>query len=99
MKKHTKIYLDHFDVSYSPETGECEPLKCENCGCKRVVDIHHIDNKGMGGAKGKDFIENLIGLCRECHDAAHRERITKSELIEKHKLRMKSGNIHELIWS
>ena len=42
-------------------------IPCEICGNK-AVDIHHIDARGMGGSKLKDFIENLMGLCRSCHD-------------------------------
>ena len=61
MKKHTKIYLDHF--GYYP--GDHVP--CEVCGAA-AVDIHHIKARGMGGSKTKDFIENLQALCRVCHD-------------------------------
>jgi hypothetical protein len=32
-----------------------------------AVDINHIDCKGMGGSKEKDFIENLIALTRSEH--------------------------------
>ena len=32
-----------------------------------MVDIHHIDCRGMGGSKDKDKIENLMGLCRQHH--------------------------------
>ena len=60
MKKHTKVYIDHFDY-----TGE-EFMPCEVCGA-RAVDIHHIDARGMGGTKEVDKIENLMGLCRSCH--------------------------------
>lgn len=41
-------------------------IPCEVCS-KKAVDIHHIDAKGMGGSKNKDYIDNLIALCRECH--------------------------------
>jgi hypothetical protein len=41
-------------------------MACELCG-GRMVDIHHIDCRGMGGSKDKDKIENLMGLCREHH--------------------------------
>ena len=42
-------------------------IPCEMCGAK-CTDVHHIDCKGMGGSKLKDFIENLMGLCRTCHE-------------------------------
>lgn len=64
MKKHTKIYLDAF--SY----GEQDFIPCEICS-KKAVDIHHIDARGMGGdPQGKkDAIDNLMAVCRECHNA------------------------------
>ena len=36
----------------------------------RAVDIHHLESRGMGGSKNKDYIENLMGLCRDCHNKA-----------------------------
>ena len=41
-------------------------IPCEVCG-KQATEIHHIDCKGMGGSKTKDFIENLQAVCRGCH--------------------------------
>ena len=65
MQKHTKIYIDHF--------GYCEQdwIGCEKCN-GTSVDIHHLDSKGMGGTSlNKDYIENLMALCRDCHNKAH----------------------------
>jgi 5-methylcytosine-specific restriction endonuclease McrA len=64
VQKHTKIYLAYFDY------GEEDFIPCEICSSKSV-DIHHIDGRG----KGKDVIENLMALCRECHNMAHRKNI------------------------
>jgi hypothetical protein len=47
--------------------GEQDFVMCEFCQQDRAVDVHHIQSRGMGGSKEKDFIENLMGLCRECH--------------------------------
>jgi len=74
MKRHTKIYMDYFGY------GIDDVIICENCFNKIAVDIHHIEPKGMGGSKLKDFIENLIALCRDCHDLAHAEKLSKTEL-------------------
>ena len=30
------------------------------------MDIHHIERRGMGGGE-KDYIENLMAVCRSCH--------------------------------
>ena len=60
MKKHTKIYMDYFNYVLD------DFIECEVCGA-RAVDIHHIENRGAGGSKHKDTIENLMAVCRPCH--------------------------------
>ncbi len=64
MQKHTKIYLDYYGYD------ETDFIGCEICGSK-TVDVHHLIAKGMGGSKTKDYIENLIGVCRDCHVKCH----------------------------
>ena len=61
MQKHTKIYFDYFHY------GIDSFVPCECCGC-RSVDIHHIENRKKGGSKDKDYIENLMGMCRFHHE-------------------------------
>lgn len=61
MQKHTKIYTE--SLGYD----QTDFIPCEVCR-KRATDIHHIDARGMGGSYLKDFIENLMALCRECHE-------------------------------
>ena len=65
-------YIEYFD--YTPD----ENILCEVCG-KVAVDIHHIVFRSQGGT---DDIDNLIGVCRTCHDKAHNERISKEFLKE-----------------
>tara|TARA_R100000734_G_C3306645_1_gene97141 strand:+ start:849 stop:1094 length:246 start_codon:yes stop_codon:yes gene_type:complete len=60
VKKHTKIYIKYFNYVLD------DFIPCEVCG-SRAVDIHHIENRGSGGAKNKDRIENLMAVCRSCH--------------------------------
>jgi hypothetical protein len=60
MQKHTQIYLQ--GMGYK----KTDFIPCEVCG-SQAVDIHHIEARGMGGSKIKDTIENLMGLCRNCH--------------------------------
>lgn len=60
MTRHCKVYFDYFGY------GEQDTILCEVCG-QRAVDIHHISGRG----KGKDVIDNLMALCRKCHNAAH----------------------------
>lgn len=63
MKKHTQVYLKHFNL------GETDYMYCEACGT-HAVDVHHLNRRGMGGSKTKDNVENLMGLCRKHHDLA-----------------------------
>ena len=53
--------MDFFDY------GEQDFVMCAMCQNDRAVDIHHLEGRGMGGSKNKDYIENLMGLCRDCH--------------------------------
>lgn len=79
MQKHIKVYTDFF----KSHTGF---YACEVCGCQ-AVDIHHIKRRSEFGNKIKheqDKIENLIALCRSCHEKAHANTLTKEQLTEFH---------------
>ena len=80
MKKHTKIYMDFHDYCKD------DFIPCEACGTT-AVDIHHLEGRKMGGSKNKDFIENLIALCRRCHIKAETDKQFNNQLRElnKHK--------------
>ena len=82
MKKHVKTYLDYFGYN------TIDFIPCEVCGCK-AVDIHHLEPKGMGGSKTKDFIENLIALCRKHHEYCHNSKEFNNECKELHKKNLK----------
>lgn len=81
MKSHTKVYFKFFNLD------EFDFIECANCQ-KQAVDIHHIEPKGMGGSKEKDNIENLIALCRKCHELAHSNYFSKNDLrlMQKYKM-------------
>ena len=66
------MYLDHHNLHN-------EFVSCMVCGAEGV-DIHHIDAKGMGGKAGKNRPDNLIALCRSCHEKAHRSEFSKAYL-------------------
>lgn len=60
MKSYTKVYLDYFGYTVA------DFIPCEICGNK-AVDIHHIEAR----SKRKDLLDNvnnLMALCRKCHD-------------------------------
>ena len=70
---YRKIYADFFRY------GEQMEVLCELCGA-RMQDIHHITGRGAG----KDCIENLIALCRSCHDRAEPRRKSYLRLLSQH---------------
>lgn len=80
MRKHTKIYFEALDYPFDPDMYH----PCEVCGSK-MVDIHHIESRGMGGSKEKDTIDNLMGLCRNCHNKFGDKKGYLEFLKQKHK--------------
>lgn len=78
MKKHTRLYLNHFGYT----TADFIP--CEVCGTASN-DLHHIECRGMGGSKKKDYIENIMALCRNCHDKFGDKKQYKDYLKSIHK--------------
>lgn len=77
MKKHTKIYLKEMGYSIA------DFIPCEVCGVQSV-DIHHLIPRGAGGSKEKDYIENLMALCRPCHLKAEARTLKREDLQEIH---------------
>jgi 5-methylcytosine-specific restriction endonuclease McrA len=73
LKKHIKIYHDFHGIDYGDWIG------CRVCGTT-AQDIHHIEPKGMGGRPNADTPDNLIALCRSCHEKAHANILTKEYL-------------------
>lgn len=63
MQNHTKVYMKFFNF----EEGDFIP--CEMCGAQ-AVDIHHLEKRNK---IKNDFPENLIGVCRDCHNKAEND--------------------------
>ncbi len=89
LRKHVKIYIDYFgygdqDIIIDEWTGGI------------ASDIHHLDNKGMGGSKNKDYIENLMALSRETHNKAHSNPEFNQRLTEYHLEFMKTRTPYEI---
>jgi 5-methylcytosine-specific restriction endonuclease McrA len=82
MKNHVKIYFEYF--GYDKNSF----IECEICGAK-AVDLHHIERRGMGGSKSADRIENIMALCRKCHDSKGDRKEWKEWLIKLHNIKLK----------
>jgi len=91
MQNHTRVYLDYqFKVNHLSQ----HELSCEYCHIYPVVDVHHIIYRSHFGKKRKheqDQISNLIGLCRFCHDKAHKHLISKQQLLDIARIRPTSA--------
>lgn len=74
---HTAIYLAAFgygDTDYVP--SELSGVPC--------VDVHHIQNRGLGSTKTEDRVENLMGLSREEHTEYGDKKHLMAFLYRKH---------------
>ena len=54
---------------------------CHQCGCKGILQLHHLSYKRLGN----ESIKDLIPLCDKCHKEAH-----KNKDIEKEKNKLKN---------
>lgn len=78
--EYKRVYMEFFGY-------HCDDLiPCEISGCQnKANDIHHVDCRGMGGSDDKDFIENLMGLCRKHHIEYGDKKQYREMLITQHK--------------
>lgn len=77
MQAHTKNYLKAMGLT------PADYISCEFCLKQQAVDCHHVIPRSKFGKKRKaeqDHISNLIALCRNCHNLAHDNKISKEEL-------------------
>lgn len=81
MKPYQTNYLKHFGYDKS------DTIYCEVCG-KIAVDLHHIKARGMGGSKLRDNIENIMALCRPCHEYYGDKKQHMDFLIITHQIKM-----------
>lgn len=79
MKAYTKIYMKYFGYD------ESDFIPCEICGSK-ATEIHHLEPKSIAKAK-VNMIDNLIGICRVCHDLCNQRPFNdQAKLIHRKKL-------------
>jgi len=87
MKDYKKLFSRYWSVS--PD----DTLLCWYCNQAVAVDIHHIEQKGMGGVSKNRLnkIDNLFAVCRKCHSLAHKNKSVNEEfkkiLLERIQLR------------
>jgi 5-methylcytosine-specific restriction endonuclease McrA len=74
MVKYKKVFMDYFGY----DIGDYIP--CVICTLPSI-DIHHLKFRSQGG---KDVIENLASVCRECHIKAHDNKEFNQKVKEKH---------------
>lgn len=67
-------------------------MPCECCGVK-AVDTHHIKARGVGSSKKRDVIENLMGLCRECHENLGDRTYLRKELYDTHRAFLEANGV------
>ena len=73
-RDYKQVYLEYFHLD------KTDFIACENCG-KPANDIHHLTFRSQGG---KDNIENLIAVCRDCHNKAHNSKEFNEKLRKIH---------------
>ena len=55
--------------------------KCAVCG-KKIEHFHHVSPRSKGGS---DLPENVVGLCKGCHEDVHLKKISLAEIGRKKK--------------
>ena len=81
-------YQKGFNYSFSSRKEAVlnrDSYKCQHCGKKNCrLEVHHITYRSNGGT---DDENNLITLCKECHDCVHKGVITLTKKPKKSTLK------------
>ena len=85
MTDYKKLYCLHFGFDY----GDFIPSEISGLP---AVDIHHIENRKMGGTKKENRIENLIALTRQEHEKYGDQVDYKAQLYKTHQNHLKTIN-------
>lgn len=56
-----------FSPELKQEVKERDNYRCQKCGSSNPLHVAHIEHRKMGGDDTKNFKENLITLCDDCH--------------------------------
>lgn len=61
-------------------------MPCEICD-RQAVEVHHLEPKSIAKSK-ENLIDNLIGVCRDCHDNCHRNNSFNQEAMLIHRKKL-----------
>lgn len=86
MQNHTSNYMKHFGY------GIDDVILCEHCH-KKACDLHHIVYRSHGGS---DEVDNVVALCRKCHQMAHDNELTQGDLKLLHRRKMGGASTKEM---
>ncbi len=69
--KNARRYVDGSNrICYQRIAYEGKEKKCETCGARKNICVHHIDFNHRNNKK-----ENLIILCKSCHCKTHKRHL------------------------
>lgn len=71
MKSHVKIRFDSRKKDVFGQSHRCE-LQSTSCCTRFIEDIHHIECSYRGKRKRNEKPEDLIWVCRWCHNWIHK---------------------------
>lgn len=91
MTPWAKIYTTDYKLDLS------DHWQCESCGRMDKLanfDLHHIRSRSsMGGQKLANRIENIMCLCRKCHETKGDKKAWKSWLYKVHLKHMEAHSV------
>ena len=71
-------YIKRMEHNVSRAVYQRDNWHCRHCNNSNGLDPHHVKFASAGGT---DTLDNLIALCRKCHDDIHGGRL-KVEIVE-----------------
>jgi 5-methylcytosine-specific restriction endonuclease McrA len=80
----------HFDGKREEVIRDQKGL-CFDCGKKRTLTVHHINERGRGCAEPDNKRSNLVGLCRACHLERHRPAYIAARMAKFDKPKLGKG--------
>ena len=102
-----KVYKPQID-NYDPDSPEWVSMKafvsiqqkgkCARCRKKTTIDmltIHHIIPRAKGGTND---IENIIGLCKKCHDIIEPQELSRDDILNYYKRRKRKEKAVKNDW-